>query len=283
MSMVARILKKSSRTCGNPWSPTNFSNFYYGGSQQFFTTTCAQRRSQETKTRDHNNKQGPSKRKAPRIFPFGSTSAPCLDNLELLIGDSLNLITFCTYKQIIAIVLSPSFPGWLSPLRFSPTRFLEFFSFSVTVLGTWIAAAMLSDAYSKDATSSVPTALARTSRTWIVAMPIAACQLVLLTAAEDGRLVGEDGWADLLPLAASGPGEPFVTAAGVLGLMAAWRSFYATFLDLSKFLSVEGSRYSREQDESHFWDAIKWATALAFTSCVVLHSLSIVYGEGRWW
>ena len=48
-------------------------------------------------------------------------------------------------------------------------------------------------------------------------MPVAAAQLVLLTAAEDATLVGDEGFASALPLAASGPGEPFVTAAGVLG------------------------------------------------------------------
>lgn len=52
-------------------------------------------------------------------------------------------------------------------------------------------------------------------------MPVAAAQLVLLTAAEDAALVGDEGFASALPLAASGPGEPFVTAAGVLGLMCA--------------------------------------------------------------
>jgi hypothetical protein len=52
---------------------------------------------------------------------------------------------------------------------------------------------------------------------WLVTMPVAAAQLVLLTAAEDVALVGDEGFAAALPLAASGPGEPFVTAAGVLG------------------------------------------------------------------
>lgn len=56
---------------------------------------------------------------------------------------------------------------------------------------------------------------------WLVTMPVAAAQLVLLTAAEDGSLVGDEGFASALPLAASGPGEPFVTAAGVLGELAA--------------------------------------------------------------
>ena len=52
---------------------------------------------------------------------------------------------------------------------------------------------------------------------WLISMPVAAAQLVLLTAAEGEALVGDEGFASKLPLAATGAGEPFVTAAGVLG------------------------------------------------------------------
>lgn len=229
----------------------------------------------------------PPKKRKTSLSVFEKLSfeikSPRLENLELLIGDTLSLIAFCTYKQISAIALSPSFPGWLAPLHFSPNRFLEFFSFTVTMLGTWISAALFVGAYKSDAASSVPTALSRVSRAWIAGMPIAASQLVLLTAAEDGRLVGEEGWAELLPLAASGPGEPFVTAAGVLGLLAVWRSFYAIFLDVSCFLSIDGARYSREEDERHFWYAIKCASVLGLSSCIILHSLSYLYGESMRW
>jgi hypothetical protein len=41
-------------------------------------------------------------------------------------------------------------------------------------------------------------------------------------------LVGDEGFGSRLPLAASGVGEPLGTAAGVLGLMTAWRAVYAT-------------------------------------------------------
>lgn len=42
--------------------------------------------------------------------------------------------------QITALIFLPSFPGWLAPLAFNPVRFLEFFSFTATLLGTWVAA-----------------------------------------------------------------------------------------------------------------------------------------------
>lgn len=43
--------------------------------------------------------------------------------------------------------------------------------------------------------------------TWACAMPIAAAQLVLVTAAEDQALVADFGFASKLPLAASGEGR----------------------------------------------------------------------------
>jgi len=45
--------------------------------------------------------------------------------------------------QITALIFLPSFPGWLAPLAFNPVRFLEFFSFTATLLGTWVAAGAL--------------------------------------------------------------------------------------------------------------------------------------------
>lgn len=62
-------------------------------------------------------------------------------------------------------------------------------------------------------------------------MPVAAAQLVLVTAAESQALVTEDAFASALPLAASGPGEPLASAAGLLGVMAMWRAFYTVYLD----------------------------------------------------
>ena len=52
--------------------------------------------------------------------------------------------------------------------------------------------------------ADLPTALARVSAAWLIAMPVAACNLILLTAAEDGVFVGESGFGNVLPLAARG-------------------------------------------------------------------------------
>jgi hypothetical protein len=183
-------------------------------------------------------------------------------------------VSFATYKQILAIAISPQFEGWLAPLRFNPIRFEEFFSFVVTICGTWAAAGYLLGAYTDSASSSVRSALITTCRVWIASMCIAAAQLVLVTAAEDGALVGTEGWGRNLPLAASLPGEPFISAAQILGLMLVWRCFYAAYLDMSKFLKFDGARLDKEIEAQHFRDALKTSIILAAASCLCLHILS---------
>ena len=113
-----------------------------------------------------------------------------LDNRELLVGDCLSLVSFCLYKQvnntaqcraplscsthtrkssqmsmyaqITAIILTPSFPGWLAPMHFNPTRFEEFLSFAITVCGTWVGASWLVGGYKANATSGDPISVAVT-------------------------------------------------------------------------------------------------------------------------
>jgi hypothetical protein len=114
---------------------------------------------------------------------------------------------------------------------YASRRFVEFASFASTLCASWFVAALLTGGYAASASRNLPTALVRTSLAWLVAMPVAASQLVLTAAAESRALVATDGFASVLPLAASGPGEPLVSAAGVLGVMAVWRCFYVTYLD----------------------------------------------------
>ena len=53
--------------------------------------------------------------------------------------------------------------------------------------------------------ADIQTAAGRVLTTWACSMPVAAAQLVLVTAAEDHTLVGTEGFASsLVPLAASG-------------------------------------------------------------------------------
>jgi hypothetical protein len=40
-----------------------------------------------------------------------------IDNYELLVGDCVALVCFALYKQIAAIVLSPTFPGEMRQLQ----------------------------------------------------------------------------------------------------------------------------------------------------------------------
>eukprot|EP00887_Chlorella_sp_A99_P008025 scaffold12.g8025.t1 len=180
----------------------------------------------------------------------------------------------------MALTLLPTFSGWLAPLAFNPTRFLELLSFAMTLVGTWVGCGWLVGGFSYDATADLQTAVARVCRMWLAAMPVAAAQLVLLTAAEDGSLVGTEGvlhpWASVLPLAASGPGEPFVTAGGVLGLLSIWRAFYCSFLDFYSFRTPTGARVDRSRDAAHFVSALRAAATLSAVFCLLLWGLDAV-------
>lgn len=84
-----------------------------------------------------------------------------------------------------------SFPGWLAPLNFNPDRFLEFLSFTGTVCGVWVAAALLTGGYAYATTAGrLPRALKTAALIWAVSMPVAAAQLVLVAATESRSLVG---------------------------------------------------------------------------------------------
>lgn len=176
----------------------------------------------------------------------------------------------------MGIANHPNFPGWDAPLHLNPLRFEEFFSFTGTIVGTWLSVGIMLNAYTNTVSSSIPTALARTSLVWLTSMPVSAAQLVLLVAAEDNSLVSSEGWAVALPLAATGAGEPFVTAAGLLGLMTVWRAFYVAYLDTSQFLSIDGARSSKEQDVQHFWEALRAAIALSAASSALLYGLKVM-------
>lgn len=202
------------------------------------------------------------------------------ENWELLVGDCVSLLSFCLYKQIAALVMMPTFPGWTAPLHFNLLRLEEFASFSLTLIGTWVASSLLLGNYEILSTATVPTALARTSLTWLLAMPIAAAQLVLLTAAENHSLVGVEGFADVLPLAASGPGEPIVSASGVLGTMIIWRSFYTIYLDYGNFQTMAGARMDRDKAAAYFLQAVGVMAVLGVLSSAGLEFLGSVLENG---
>lgn len=199
---------------------------------------------------------------------------------DLITGDALLLIAFCIYKQLASIVLSPSFPGWLAPLEFSPTRCTELVGFIITVAGTWVACGMLNGDYS-DPAKNMQQALQKTCRTWITSTPVMAAQLVLATAAESGSLVLDDRFTDALPLAATGVGEPFASAAGILGGMLVWRTFYTGFLDWSSFLSYNAS--SKSQDEAKAWSETLALVAVLVVLCASAAALAGYKVGGTSW
>eukprot|EP00879_Flechtneria_rotunda_P004029 GHRR01004271.1.p1 GENE.GHRR01004271.1~~GHRR01004271.1.p1 ORF type:complete len:303 (+),score=81.37 GHRR01004271.1:243-1151(+) len=196
-----------------------------------------------------------------------------IDNYELVVGDCVALTCFALYKQIASIVLSPGFPGWFAPLSFNPLRFAEFANFAGMLLAAWVVAAGITGGYRGASSSSIPLALQSVCRAWLVAMPVAASQLVLVTAAESQALVGDEYFASALPLAASGPGEPLTTAAGVLGVMAIWRAFYTVYLNSwnSNNIVVEAQR---------FRESLATVALVAAACSVVLQLLQLSQAAG---
>ncbi|KAJ9527922.1 hypothetical protein QJQ45_005648 [Haematococcus lacustris] len=136
----------------------------------------------------------------------------------------------------------------------------------MTLCGVWVAASALVGGYRASATEDLPTTLRTTSQAWLASMPVAAAQLVLSTALCNRVLVGEPGFAQSLPLPASGPGEPFATAVGVLGLMVGWRAFYALYLDWWNG--------SSEQDMARFNEAVLVVAVQSGMAMVVLQVLT---------
>ena len=196
-----------------------------------------------------------------------------IENGELLVGDVAAMFSFCTYKTIIALVLLPSFPGWMAPLHFNPIRFIEYFSFVLTVIGTWVSVGWLLEAYTIDVSSSLQKSIESTCWIWIISMPITAAQLVLTTAVEDQSLVGTVDFATKVPLPSSGRLEPWITAAGILTVMLIWRSFYACYLDIWSFRGIRGFA-DKEKEQESFASTLKIVIGFVVVGCLVLHGLS---------
>eukprot|EP01026_Neomeris_dumetosa_P043301 TRINITY_DN3622_c0_g1_i5.p3 TRINITY_DN3622_c0_g1~~TRINITY_DN3622_c0_g1_i5.p3 ORF type:complete len:258 (-),score=30.13 TRINITY_DN3622_c0_g1_i5:200-973(-) len=200
------------------------------------------------------------------------------ENRELLIGDMISMATFCMYKQISSIVMLPNFPGWLAPLQFNPMRLVEFACFLSTMCATWAASTVLFGGYTRSTSVELSPMLRATWLTWLMSLPVMAAQLALVTAVEGGTLVGDEGFAQHLPLAATGVGEPFVTAAGVLGTMAIWRAFYVTHLDRYGFLKLN-FKQKRLEEMSTFIQALKYVTMLAIMYSIALEIANTFVGE----
>ena len=201
-------------------------------------------------------------------------SKPVIENEELLIGDCVALFSYCCYKQIQAICLSPDFPGFFAPLQFKPVRFLEFAGFSLTIIGTFVAVSYLTEGYSLKTSERLKLMLENAFYSWLISMPVDASWLVVTASIENGSLVGDTGWYDTLPLAARGFGEPYTTAAQILGVVSIWRGFYGTFLETTSFRRMDYIRQSREKDVENFVSTGIIVSVIAVIEFVILHILT---------
>ena len=139
---------------------------------------------------------------------------------------------------------------------------------------------VLLDSYKYKTTGDVQRTLVSTSWVWLLSMPISASQLVILTAVEDKALIGTEAWARHLPLSATGPGEPFVTAASILAVMSIWRAFYAAYIDISAFMRVRGIE-SKEKEQESFVLSLFVVAGIAVSELLLLHhfQVSLLYKE----
>ena len=62
-------------------------------------------------------------------------------------------------------------------------------------------------------------------------------------------------------------GEPLVSAAGILGVMAIWRTYYAAFLDWRPFLSFDAARDAGPEEAARAWGETITAVLLLTVAC----------------
>ena len=224
------------------------------------------------RARPRNAVPPPSRRLLPPL-PAGPDSKQTIENEELLIGDVVTLLSFCCLKQIDAIVTSPDFPGWTAPLEFRYERWIEFSSFLIATVATFCTVAYLTNGYSKEGSSSLSRLVENCAFVTFITCLLLAAQLVIGVASENASFVGLEGWDAILPLAARGIGEPWVTAAQLLGIATGWRIIWYFFIDTSSFLKLDRLNAFKETERGVVEDAAKVAATLAVVSLVVLQLL----------
>lgn len=199
-----------------------------------------------------------------------------IENEELLIGDIVVLLSFCCLKQIDAIVTAPDFPGWTAPLEFRYERWVEFSSFLIATMATFCTATYLTGGYTKSSASSVSRLVENCAFVTFITCLMLAAQLVIGVASENASFVGLEGWDDVLPLAARGIGEPWVSAAQLLGVSTGWRVIWYFFVDTSWFLRFPDRLNAyKEAERGVLEEAAKVAAGLALVSFVILRILQV--------
>ncbi len=209
-------------------------------------------------------------------FLFGVVLVALLPSRWSLIGDIVVLLSFCCLKQIDAIVTAPDFPGWTAPLEFRYERWVEFSSFLIATMATFCTATYLTGGYTKSSASSVSRLVENCAFVTFITCLMLAAQLVIGVASENASFVGLEGWDDVLPLAARGIGEPWVSAAQLLGVSTGWRVIWYFFVDTSWFLRFPDRLNAyKEAERGVLEEAAKVAAGLALVSFVILRILQV--------
>lgn len=71
-----------------------------------------------------------------------------------------------------------------------------------------------------------------------------------------------------------------MSAVGILGIMAVWRTYYATFLDWDAFLSFDGARGAPSEGTEAWQMAAATMTALALAGGVLMACTHVLSGPG---
>ena len=200
-------------------------------------------------------------------------SKQVIENEELLIGDVVTLLSFCCLKQIDAIVTARDFPGWTAPLEFRYERWIEFSAFLISTVATYCTVAFLTGGYSRVSSKKLSRLIENCAEVTLITCLLLAAQLVIGVASENATFVGLDGWDDVLPLAARGIGEPYVTGFQLLGISTGWRVIWYFFVDRSSFLSLDRLNARKETERGVLREAVAVATTFAVVSLVFLHLL----------
>ena len=147
---------------------------------------------------------------------------------RLLAADSTLIFAFALTRTLSAILLSPTFEGWLAPIAYDQQRLANTFAFASTWLCLWVLSGLLFNCFSPGVDDTSATAVGPTGAS--KAFALAFVVWIALAAALREALTSSFAPLDFAPPPELVPG-PFVLAAynveGAIAvglLLIAWRS-----------------------------------------------------------
>ena len=139
---------------------------------------------------------------------------------KLLAADTTLIFAYSFARTLGTVLSDPAFPGWLAPIRSDPDRLANTFNFASSWAVAWIAAALLTGAFTTGLDDGERVGLKGAALTFLAASAFW-CGAALL----QGALAG-GGDVTLLPVPAlSLSVETGEAAIGVGSCLLVWRAF----------------------------------------------------------